>query len=278
VQDSYAHCEALVRDADKDRFLATLFAPAERRPHLFALYAFNLEIARVGQVVHEPLAGEIRLQWWRDALSGERGGETGAHPVAAALLDTIARCNLPLAPLLDLVDARSADLYEEPMTAPADLETYGRRTASGLFVLAARILDRNADVGAAAGPAGIAWALTGVLKAFPVHAAHGRLYLPLDLLARAGATREDILARKASPGLAAVLAEVRAVARGRLDEASQAARCISPRAMPAFLIMALVAPLLTRLEQVKDPFMPVELAPWRRPWLLWRAARRGRFS
>src|SRR3977135_215507 len=105
MQDAYAYCEALVREADKDRFLASLFAPANRRPHLFALYGFNVEIARVGQVAHEPLAGEIRLQWWRDALSGRAPGEAAANPVAAALLDTIARCGFPAAPLLDPVNS-----------------------------------------------------------------------------------------------------------------------------------------------------------------------------
>ena len=57
---SAAHCEALVRAADKDRFLAALFARAEHRPALYALYAFNVEIARVRELVREPLAGEIR--------------------------------------------------------------------------------------------------------------------------------------------------------------------------------------------------------------------------
>ena len=89
-----AHCEALVRAADKDRFLATLFAPAEHRGALFALYAFNLEVARVREVVREPLSGEIRLQWWSDVLRGEGRGEVGAHPVAAALRATIARYQL----------------------------------------------------------------------------------------------------------------------------------------------------------------------------------------
>ena len=61
---AYAHCEALVRASDKDRFVASLFAPTGTRPHLFALYAFNLEIARVAEVAQAPLAGEIRLQWF----------------------------------------------------------------------------------------------------------------------------------------------------------------------------------------------------------------------
>ena len=94
MQDAFAHCEALVRAADRDRFLATLFAPAEHRGALFALYAFNIEIARVREVVREPLAGEIRLQWWDDALSGRGRGEVEANPVAAALRTAIARYGL----------------------------------------------------------------------------------------------------------------------------------------------------------------------------------------
>src|SRR3979411_1779368 len=91
-----AHCEALVRAADKDRFLATLFAPAGHRGALHALYAFNVEIARVREGVREPLAGEIRLQWWSDVLRGAGHGEIEANPVAAALLATIARYRLPV--------------------------------------------------------------------------------------------------------------------------------------------------------------------------------------
>src|SRR5687768_243717 len=95
MQDAFAHCETLVRAADKDRFLATLFAPAQHRSALFALYAFNSEIARVREVAREPLPGEIRLQWWSDVLAGSGRGEVEGHPVAAALLATRARYGLP---------------------------------------------------------------------------------------------------------------------------------------------------------------------------------------
>ncbi len=83
--NNFEHCAALVREADRDRYLATLFAPAAQRDALYALYAFNVEIARVRDLAREPMPGEIRLQWWREALSGEREGEAAAHPVAAAL-------------------------------------------------------------------------------------------------------------------------------------------------------------------------------------------------
>ncbi len=83
--NNFEHCAALVREADRDRYLATLFAPAAQRNALFALYAFNVEITRVRDLAREPMPGEIRLQWWREALTGEREGEAAAHPVAAAL-------------------------------------------------------------------------------------------------------------------------------------------------------------------------------------------------
>ena len=66
-----AYCADLVREADFDRYAASLFAPPERRAQLLALYAFNAEIARVRDQISQPLAGEIRLQWWVDVLSGK---------------------------------------------------------------------------------------------------------------------------------------------------------------------------------------------------------------
>ena len=89
MQDAFAYCAELVRTADRDRFLASLFAPAEYRGALHALYAFNVEVARVREVAHAPLPGEIRLQWWREVIGGERGEEAKANPVAAALLAAI---------------------------------------------------------------------------------------------------------------------------------------------------------------------------------------------
>src|SRR5258707_1356518 len=119
MQDAFAHCEAVLRAADKDCFLTTLFAPAEHRDALIALYAFNVEIARVREVVREPLAGEIRLQWWSDVLRGAGRGEIEANPVAAALLATIARYKLPLERFEALIAARRFDLYDDPMGALA---------------------------------------------------------------------------------------------------------------------------------------------------------------
>jgi phytoene synthase len=83
------------------------------------------------------MAGEIRLQWWREVLDGQRAEEAAANPVAAALLDAIQRYHLPPQRLIVLIDERSSDLYHEP---PRNLETYGTATDGTIIALAAYIL------------------------------------------------------------------------------------------------------------------------------------------
>jgi phytoene synthase len=277
MQDT--HCEALVRAADKDRFLATLFAPAEHRAALHALYAFNVEIARVREVVREPLAGEIRLQWWSDVLRGAGRGEVEANPVAAALLATIARYKLPLERIEALIAARRFDLYDDPMGTLADLETYADGASSGLMALAAQILSAGSepDIGSLAHHAGLAQAMAGLLNAFPVHVGRGQLFVPLEILERHGARRQDAAGGQATPELLAALAELRLCARRHLVAARELIATAPPAALPALLPGALVGPTLARMERTDyDPFVPVAIAQWRRQWLIWRAARRPR--
>ncbi len=74
---------------------------------------------------------------------GEARGEVSANPVAAALLDTVAKCGLPLDPLIRLIDAHAFDLYDDAMATLADLDAYGRDTDGALMSLAARVLCRR---------------------------------------------------------------------------------------------------------------------------------------
>jgi phytoene synthase len=277
MEQAFAHCEALVRAADRDRFLATLFAPRQRRGALFALYAFNVEIARVREVVRDSVAGEIRLQWWSDVLAGDRRGEIEAHPVASALRASVARYGLPPERLQTTISARRFDLYDEPMATLADLEAYADGASSSLIALAAQILngDGAPDIDALSHHAGRAQAIAGLLKAFPFHAARGQLFVPLELLERHGADREDVRIGRATPQFRSALADLRDSARRHLRQAQDMARSVSPDVMPALLPVALAGATLARMERGDyDPFVPVEIAPWRRQWLIWRAARR----
>jgi phytoene synthase len=279
MQDSSAYCEALVRAGDRDRFLAALFAPAEHRGALHALYAFNIEIARVREIVREPLAGEIRLQWWNDAIVGKAAGEVSANPVAAALLAAVARYQLPGELLTGLIAARRFDLYDEPMATLTDFDDYADATSSAVIEVAARILggDGMQGPGRLALHAGLGYATAGLLQAFPIHAARGQIFLPLEVLQRHGVRLEDLAAQHATPELRAALAEMRRKAREHLAQAARAADDIPAAALPALLPVALVQPVLERMERADyDPFVPVETPQWRRQWRLWRAAGRPR--
>ena len=272
----FDHCEQVVRETDKDRFLATLFAPANRRGPLFALYAFNSEIARVREAIRDPMAGEVRLQWWRDALERPGSGDARANPIASALLDTIIRFRLPIQSLIAIIAAREFDLYRDPMPTLAALEAYADKTSSTLIDLAATMLGaRDSDLATAVRHGGLAYAITGLLRAFPLHAARGQLYVPLEILERHGAKPEDIFAGRASPEVSAALAEMRQIARSHYDAYAQAAPTITPAIAAAFLPLALVPLYLQRLERFgQQPFQVADMPQWRRQWALWRAARR----
>ena len=123
-KESAEFCAELVRSHDFARYASTLFVPAAQRRALLAIYAFNVEISRVHEQVSQPLPGEIRLQWWREVLNGERSGEAAAHPIAAALTISLQENSLSAAPLLGLIEARSFDLYDDPRPSVAAFEAY----------------------------------------------------------------------------------------------------------------------------------------------------------
>lgn len=132
------HCENLVRDDDKDRFLAALFAPAADRAGLYPIYAFDLEIAAVARRVREPMTGEIRLRWWHDALSGET--EAAGHPVVQALLETMAERGIDRALALSAIEARRRALYDENEPDEAEFELSASQSAGAIFRMAALAL------------------------------------------------------------------------------------------------------------------------------------------
>jgi phytoene synthase len=273
MDGNYRHCEALVRAADKDRFLATLFAPAQTRDPLFALHAFDIEIASVRDRAREPMPGEIRLQWWRDVLNGERSGEAAANPIAAALTDTVARFALPKDRLTGLIEAHAFDLYDDPMPTFDALEGYLRHTSAAVFDLAARICGAPAEY--ASERAGLAYGITALLRSFALNASRRQLFVPVEALERE-TTPDHIFAGQSSPSLINALGMLRNRAREHLAAFETLLPQVPAAAMPVFLPVALVSGYLAVMERADyDPFKSaVEVPQWRRQWALWRAARR----
>ena len=267
-----------VRAADHDRYLSALYAPAGKRDALLALYAFNAEIASVRDRIHEPLPGEVRLQWWRDVIAAEGDAETG-HPTADALRATVAASHLPKAAFDNMLEARIFDLYDDPMPSRTDLEGYCGETASALIQLAAMVLDPAAAPSFAelAGRAGCAQAITGLLLLLPLHRRRGQCYVPADILAAAGTTAEEFVKDDGGPDAERAVAAMIALAREHLGAFEEGAAALPASLRPAFLPLALTRAYLDKMER-KVRFAPgtrVALSTLRRHWLLLRHAMRG---
>ncbi len=242
-------CAEIVRRGDPDRWMSLMAGPVAARARLLPLYAFNLEVARAPWVSAEPLIGQMRLQWWRDALAEiAGGGPVRRHEVVTPLAEVLPAAQAVA--LDDLVVARHWDLDTAPFEDAAALKAHLEATGGRLMVAAGAVLGAPPQGLAAAGEAG---AIAAWLRAAPELAARGRMPLPDD-----------------SP------TAITALARHGLDRlrAARAARP-DPAARPALLALWQVRTHLTRAAG--DPGRvaagALELAPARRSWaLLWRQA------
>lgn len=275
-----ATVQRMARQADPDRAIAALFAPSPVRDDLFALFALNGELARIAEQVSEPGLGAIRLQWWRDALERAETGETTGHPVADAFGDVLARRNLSRERIAGLIDARSFDIGETVMPDTRTLDAYLFDTTGGLFALAAEIVGaKGENQSLIAQAAGQAYGRVRVMRSLPALAAKGRTYLAADALEKSGTTPADIFAGNTTPGLIALLSDMREEARAALHEAyfhlhgeGMKGTGLDAAGQTAYLPLALVEPYLKALAKVKDPLHDIaRINPLTRLWRLMRA-------
>lgn len=278
AEESFAHAAEVLRGLDRDRYLATLVLPAHARPYVTALYAFNAEVAAVRERVSGPQPGEIRLQWWNDALTGEGHGAVRQNPVADALIETLEKFRLPVGTLQRLLGARRFDLYDDPMPDLETFEGYAGETASTLLQLSAIILNGGAPVepGDAAGHLGVAQALLGHRRALGQVSAQGRIMLPLTLLSANGVREEELFSGTDSEGLQAALGQIGELVEDHLAKARAAIAALPVPLRPAFAIVALLERQLRLLStRGAPPFAPPPDDPdWRKiarlGWWSWR--------
>jgi len=268
-------CAELVRSHDFGRYASTLFVPAAERRGLLALYAFNVEISRVHELVSQPLPGEMRLQWWTDMLAGREHGGVEGNPVAAELMFAIREWSLPVERLSRLVDEHQFDLYNDPMPTMAALEGYINDTSSALFSLGAAIGGwQSPEIEHLARHAGLAQGIAQVIWALPLDTSRRQLFVPLQLLESQGSGMEEVFARKETPKLRAALDQLVCDAGGHLRTAVGLLKTMPPQLRPVFLPLALVARDLPRMARADtDPFKLHVTARLRTLWTMWRASR-----
>lgn len=267
AKQSFTHAAEALRAIDRDRFLSTLILSGPHRDGIVALYAFNADVASIRDRVSDPAPGEIRLQWWNDALEGQGHGAIRQNPVADALLDTIAAYNIPIGTLQRLLGARRFDLYDDPMPDLPTFEGYAGETASTLYQLAAMILNNGEliEAGDAAGHLGVAHALIGHLRAFGYTASQGRIMLPWSIFAANGVQEREIFSGTQSEALHEALGQVTELARDHLAKAETAIATLPVRLRPAFAQIAVLKAQLTLLARRTNPFEPaLDDADWRK--------------
>ena len=236
-----------VRAADPDRYFSTLFAPAPLRPHLFALYAFNHEVARIAETVREPMLGAIRLEWWRETAEQAARGLPRNHDVARGLAALFAAHKVELSLLEGIIAARAFDASADQFADFAGLEEYLDATGGALMRAACTILGGDPVI---ARPAALAYGLAGLLRSLPFHNNRHKLYLPRDLLAALHVTPDEFFILKDDPRIAAAIRQTALRARDHFLAARRGPR--PGAALAAILPAALVPVYLHRLSRMRD--------------------------
>lgn len=219
------------------------------------------------------------MQWWHDLLEGNAHGDINANPIAAALMESIEKYSLPRQSLVNLLEARVFDLYDDPFENRNALEGYAGETASAVIQLASLVLDAKAATlsADAAGHAGVAQAMAGMMLLLPLHRRRGQVYIPVDILSAAGLDRETFLAGEDRQRITAAIDIFCAIALDHLAKARQTK--IDAACFPAFLPIAMTETVLKKAKRAGASIFEVDIQPslLRRQWLMTKSVFLRRF-
>ena len=267
-----------LRNSDRETYLATLFLAADKREDVATLWAFNAEIERIRTLVSEPVPGEIRLQWWRDVLSGDRAGEGAQHPLANALLAVIEKHQLQVPAFDNMLEARIFDLYNDPMPDLATLEGYLGETRSVLFQMSLQIImGEEPENGDAAGHAGVAFGIAQILRYLAHQRARGQIFVPEDILRASGLDAAQFLALDEAAKFRPTIAALIALGREHLAKATEAISTLEKQHRVAFLPLVICNLVFDRADKSegKIAFEPMVLSQLSVQWRMLLRSIRG---
>jgi len=262
------YCLQQIRRFDRDRYLTVLAAPGSAAADLAVLAAFNLELALVHDSVSEPMLGQIRFQWWREAIDGIYAGTPRRHAVVSALAELMARRRLSRVYFERMIDARERELVDPPPVDLACLESYAAETSGSLLSLSAEAAGLDATaVDAMTRAVGIAVALIGTARATLYLAQHQRRIIPDDVVAATGLSVDELFTLKPQPALNPAIERLAARARSHLETARR--EKVPAALLPALRLGTLAKLQLHRLERSSyDLFNPKSIEA--SPLDLWR--------
>ena len=246
-RSTYLAAEA--RKSDPDRYLCALFAPAERRNAVLGLVLFHHELARVAEIVSQPMAGLIRYQWWREAVAEAAAGQPPRqHPVVLELVTALDRGWVDEARLVALIDAREPALERLGASDPAELEAFATATSGALQALIYRALGgEDAAEESAARAIGTALGLVGMARA-----------LGLELEQQLPPHQDESL-RRPRAEVASIVGVLTARSSALVGEGRRAAGHPARAWMAAFLPASLTTAYPGQLQRERSPLAPLAL-------------------
>lgn len=272
--DSLKRVEVLrsARELAYDDYMVAVLSPADSREDLIALAALFGELARIPLQVSDPALGEIRLQWWRDALAGE--ARTG-HPVADAVIALASRRDMTILPAIEpVLEARSAELYAEPFPTDDAFQTYVAAPETAAFALRASLLGVRLEDWPVLSSAARTLGLSKAAARLPHLFARGRYPLPAARISRPNEEQpvDEEHLRAAVRTLIAEAAAEWQVLRTEING-------VGPALKRVILPAALAGPYLRAMQAVGHDVLRdiAEPSPLERTARLWLAARLGRF-
>ncbi|HSA93973.1 MAG TPA: phytoene/squalene synthase family protein [Terriglobales bacterium] len=202
---AYAVCRGITRSAARNFYFAFLVLPREKRDALAAVYAF---MRRADDIADHPALSpaekRARLEEWREHMHHVAEGHSTDDPVLFALGDAQLRFQIPVELLDQLITGTEMDIGEATPAAGAptiryqsfdDLSRYCYHVASVVGLVTIRIFGyRDPAAEPLAVRTGMAFQLTNILRDVREDAALGRIYLPVEDLARFGCSPEELAA------------------------------------------------------------------------------------
>jgi len=289
VRASYERCKRLNAQHGKTYYLATLLLPPEKRPYVHALYGFARYADEIVDDLSSTLTDAEKADWlgrWGDEILADLRRGRSHDPVGRALVDTVLTWEIPLEHFEAFLHSMRMDLT---VTEYADYDglfeyVYGSAAVIGLQMVP--ILEPSSpEAYPHAMDLGVAFQLANFIRDVGEDLERGRVYLPLDELARHGVDRDVLERRIATPEVKAALAEQVARVRMLEERSRPGIGLLAPDSQPCIdAARVLYCGIVDEVERIDyEVFQQRATVPLRRrlavagpAWVRARRARRHR--
>ncbi len=249
-ENYHQHCMTLVKAEDYDRYLLSLFMPEEKQAGIWAIFAFNIEIAKTREQVSDPMLAEIRLQWWQNALNKLADDKTEDHPICQALAGAKKQGTVSFNLCTDMIKARQNDLSVATCSSLEQLINYTSATAGALHEFALRYLvsEPSIDTLKATRQSGTAWGLIGIVRAIGFQAQLNQNDLPSELLAEMDIDDSTVFKGEMLPALWDVVDKMLDAAEGLINDSRVQRKSVDKNAIPLLAINRLSEAYIKQLR------------------------------